>query len=179
MDDSLRDIGSALAALRSSPRRLRLALIDGPNMPNLGFRDRRIYGQIESIGDLHAAISGFAAGLGVEMSTIASNYEGKILDFIHEQQQRVDGFLINPAGLTKFGEPTRYALAESAIPTVEVHFANIASLGIPSLFTPTVTATVTGLRHHGYIAAVLALTMSLDDPDFLGRESAPATRNPL
>jgi len=147
-----------------------MALIDGPNMPNLGFRDRRIYGAIESIEDLHRAVSDFAAGLGVHMTTLATNHEGEILDFIHEQQKVVQGFLINPAGLTKFGEPTRYALAESRIPTVEVHFANISRLGIPSLFTPTVTATVTGLRHYGYLAAVLALTLSLDDGDFLGAE---------
>jgi 3-dehydroquinate dehydratase-2 len=173
---NLRDVGTALQGLRQRDRRLRFALIDGPNMPNLGFRDRRIYGGIESIGDLHEAVAAFADGLGVQLTPMASNYEGQILDFIHEQQKVVDGFLINPAGLTKFGEPTRYALAESGIPTVEVHFANIARLGIPSLFTPTVTAAVTGLRHYGYVAAVFALTMSLDDEDFLGAEHGSASR---
>lgn len=163
---------------RSGRRALQLALIDGPNMPNLGNRNKRVYGPVESISALHSWVTGVAKDLGVTLETMTSNHEGDILDFIHTSAQRADGYLLNPAGLTTTGEPTRHALEESGRPWVEIHFANISAppwsaRGLPggpweSNFTRSATGLTMGLRHHSYVGALVALVSALDDENFLG-----------
>jgi 3-dehydroquinate dehydratase-2 len=157
-------------------KRCSLALIDGPNMPNLGARDTAIYGPIKSIGDLHRTVTDFARELGVTVSAMTSNHEGEILGFIHSSASEVDGYLINPAGLTTYGEATRHALADTRRPYVEVHFANLSrhlesvsgATRLESRFTKSAVELVMGLRHHGYLAALLGLTLALDDSASLG-----------
>jgi 3-dehydroquinate dehydratase-2 len=169
---------------RTGTRRHRIALIDGPNMSNLGRRNARVYGTISSLAELHRVVGEFADSLAVELETFSSNYEGAILEFLHESADRTDGYLINPAGLTTTGEATRHALEETGRPAIEVHFANITatagsagqSRGLPvgaweSRFSRTVTGVMMGMRQYSYFAALLALTLALDDETFLG---APA-----
>jgi 3-dehydroquinate dehydratase-2 len=82
-------------------RRWRIGVIDGPNMPNLGARDRDLYGPIGSLAELEAFVARVAAEIGVEVTAFASNFEGEILEFIHGRAADTDGYLINPAGLTR------------------------------------------------------------------------------
>lgn len=153
----------------------RIALIDGPNMPNLGARDQAIYGPIRSIGDLHALAGRFAQQLGLDLRTMTSNHEGEILEFVHATASEVDGYVINPAGLTTYGEATRHALADSGRPYVEVHFANLArhmehisgARRLESRFTKSAVGLVMGMRQYGYLGALLSLALALDDESFL------------
>ena len=164
---------------RTGNRALRITLIDGPNMPNLGNRNKRVYGPIASIEALQAFAKDVGTGLGVEIDTLATNHEGNILDFIHESASRSDAFILNPAGLTKTGEATRHALEETGKPWVEVHFSNISAppwsgRGLPggpweSNFTRSATGMSMGLRHHSYLAAIVGLVSALDDEQFLGK----------
>lgn len=162
-------------------RRWRIGVIDGPNMPNLGRRDQAIYGPIRSLADLQEFVAAFARTLGVDVLPFSSNHEGEILDFIHATLDEVDGYLINPAGLTTYGEATRHALADTTRPVVEVHFANLSRhlTGVApdvtprSRFTHSATGLVMGLRQYGYPAALMALVMGLDDETFLGGAAGP------
>lgn len=163
----------------------RIGVINGPNMPNLGNRDPNIYGPIRSLADLERYVADFAAAIGVEVVQFGSNHEGAILDFIHAHAGGTDAWLINPAGLTTYGEATRHALADSGRPYVEVHFANIsrhfdqvapAEQHLSSRFTHSAAGLTMGLRQHGYLGALLALCLSLDDEAFLGTSSLPDRR---
>ncbi len=154
-----------------------IVLIDGPNMSNLGRRDKRIYGTIGSLEELHALMKDFASDLGVNLQTFASNYEGEILEFIHKTAKTADGYLINPSGLTSIGESTRHALQDTRLPVVEVHFGNLAASGIPSIFSRTVIGVFSGMRQYGYLGALLALVLGLDDDSFLGRTEQPTEAN--
>ncbi|MGH9291992.1 MAG: type II 3-dehydroquinate dehydratase [Acidimicrobiales bacterium] len=165
--------------------RWHISVINGPNMSNLGHRDKEIYGSIASLSSLEEQVSWFAELLGVVVNQYASNQEGDILEFIHRQAAESDAFLINPAGLTTYGEATRHALADTSRPYVEVHFANIdrylasiapQGLALRSRFTHSATGLVMGLRQYGYFGALLALTLALDDADFLGRARASHPR---
>jgi 3-dehydroquinate dehydratase II len=166
----------------------RIALIDGPNMSNLGRRSKKAYGPIASLDVLHEHVRCYGRSLGVEVETFASNYEGAILEFIHESADRVDGYLVNPAGLTSGSLPVPHALIESGRPSIEVHFANPEASAhsprgapvtpIASVFSPFVTGKITGLRHHGYIGALVALTLALDDVGFLGAEADSSSARP-
>ena len=68
---------------RSSRRDHRIVIVDGPNMTNLGARNKRVYGAIASLEDLQNFCKGFGTSLGVTVATFASNFEGAILEFIH------------------------------------------------------------------------------------------------
>jgi 3-dehydroquinate dehydratase-2 len=165
---------------RSSKRNHRIVIIDGPNMSNLGARNKRVYGAIASLNDLQNFCKDFGAALGVTVTTFASNHEGAILEFIHESAQSADAYIINPAGLTEGGVATKHALTETGRPYVEVHFANIvapptAPRGLPigpwkSKFSASATGVMMGMREYSYSAAILSVAMALDDKNFLGAE---------
>lgn len=166
---------------RASDKKHLIAVIDGPNMSNLGARSKKIYGDISSLDELKAYVSNFGNDIGVEVENFSSNYEGAILEYIHESADRVDGYIINPAGLTTIGEGVRHALEETTKPFVEVHFSNIAQsaggdrgLGggsIKSSFTHSAAGITMGLRQYSYVGALVGLVFSLDDESFLGGSS--------
>jgi 3-dehydroquinate dehydratase II len=163
---------------RSSQRKHRIVIIDGPNMSNLGARNKRVYGAIASLEDLQNLCKGFGASVGVDVTTFSSNFEGAILEYIHESARSTDAYIINPAGLTVGGLATMHALTETGRPYIEVHFANIeapptAPRGVPigpwhSAFSANATGVMMGMRHYSYCAAILSLAMALDDKNFLG-----------
>lgn len=165
---------------RQSDRKHKIAVIDGPNMSSLGNRSKQVYGSIKSLDDLKAFVTGFGSDLGVEVETFSSNYQGAILEFIHESAHRVDGYIINPAGATTIGEAIRHALQDSERPVIEVHFANIsAAPAMPrglnsgelnSTFTHSATGMCMGMRQYSYTGALMAMVQSLDDQTFLGGE---------
>ena len=117
----------AAPGFRSSKRAHRIVIIDGPNMTNLGARNKRVYGAIGSLKDLQDFCQGFGAALGVVVTNFASNFEGAILEFVHESARSADAYIINPAGLTEAGVATKHALTETGKPYLEVHFANIVA----------------------------------------------------
>ncbi len=146
-------------------------------MPNLGRRDKGIYGPIKSLNDLQTLVRAFGDEIGVAVECFASNHEGAILDFIHGSAETTDAYIINPAGLTTYGEATRHALVDTGRPYVEVHFANTArhfrsvsgdAEPPRSKFTFSATGVVMGLRQYSYLGALLALSLGLDDAAFLG-----------
>lgn len=165
---------------RRSDRRHKIAVIDGPNMSSLGNRSKQVYGAINSLDELKAFVTGFGTDLGVDVECFSSNYQGAILEFIHESAHRVDGYIINPAGATTIGEAIRHALQDAGRPVLEVHFANISAAPamprglnsgtLQSSFTHSATGMCMGMRQYSYTGALMALVQSLDDETFLGGE---------
>jgi 3-dehydroquinate dehydratase-2 len=171
---------AAQLALRGeNSRQWVITVIDGPNMNQLGRRDPGLYGAIRSLDDLANSVKAFGEVLGVEIKHFHSNHEGALLDYIHENADSTDGFVVNPAGHTTYGEAMRDALKDSGRPWVETHFANLSrwyadiSPRVPmeSVFAHAATGSVSGFRQYSYHAAVLALVLSLDDATFLGRDT--------
>ncbi|MBO9577466.1 MAG: 3-dehydroquinate dehydratase [Microbacteriaceae bacterium] len=163
-----------LLRLRSGDTRWRIGMINGPNMPNLDQRDPMDYGGT-TIAQLDARVAELAGWLGVELTeSLWTNYEGEILTWIHTKHRDLDGILINPAGLTLYGESTRRALEETGLPVVEVHFASQRGRPAGSIFATSVLATVKGFRKHSYTGALIGLVAALDDGDFLTPVRYPA-----
>lgn len=163
--------------LRESTVEHKFAFINGPNMGQLGRREGAIFGPVSSLESLNSMVDKFAAEVGVSITHFQSDAEADILHFIHETGSSVDGYLINPAGLTYFGQATRDALVDTGKPYVEVHFANLSvwldntnpgRSDLHSMFSHTATGVFEGMRHYGYFAGVLALALALDDESFLG-----------
>lgn len=64
---------------RSGNRQHRIAVIDGPNMSNLGARSKKVYGKIGSLDELKAYVADYGRQLGVEVECFSSNHQGDIL----------------------------------------------------------------------------------------------------
>ena len=170
----------ALPGLRTSEERYTIAVIDGPNVSNLARRNKRMYGPNVSAEGLEAFSREWGARLGVDIERFMSNHEGDILEFIHESGDRVDGYVVNPAGLTTTSDMVPFALFDTGKPVVEVHFANIKASASTargpvygpreSTFTPYVTGQFMGLREYSYAGALVSLVLALDDETFLGAD---------
>ena len=120
---------------------MRIGVIHGPNLQLLGKREPEVYGS-DSLDNVDAALALVAEDRGATLETIQSNHEGTIIDFISESASRVDGFLINPGGLTHTSVVLRDALQGVERPFVEVHLSNLAARET--------------FRHHSYLAPVAA-----------------------
>lgn len=166
-----------LTAVRTGSKVHKIAVIDGPNVSNLGRRSKRMYGGI-SYDLLKDYVGDLGRRLGVEIEPYISNFEGEILEYIHESSRRVDGYLVNPAGLTLQSTAVPMALYDTGLPVVEVHFANIEAGSQTargpvygpgkSNFTAYLTGVCMGMRHYSYAGALFALVLALDDEQFLG-----------
>ena len=158
-------IGAALRPQRPGTQPWRVGLIDGPNMSNLGVggRDPRTYGLVTSLAALQESIIAMGHGLGLDIRAFSANHEGAVISHIYETADGVDGFLINPAALTRFGIPTKIAFADVRRPFIELHFANVAALGWEGgVTTPVATGVTMGFRHYGYMGALFGFACALD-----------------
>lgn len=172
----------AIEGLRTGGKRYEIAVIDGPNVSNLARRNQRMYGPQVSAEGLGLFVQEWGDRLGVSIERFMSNHEGDILEFIHGSGDRVDGYIVNPAGLTTTSDMVPFALYDTGKPVIEVHFANIkASASTPrgpvygpreSTFTPYVAGQFMGMREYSYAGALLSLVLALDDETFLGAPSA-------
>ena len=103
--------------------KLRIAVINGPNMNLLGIREPEIYGR-KTYSDLCAVIREKAGQLGVEVGLFQSNHEGRIVDLIGQAYGVYDGIVINPAAYTHTSVAIRDAIAAVGLPAAEVHISD-------------------------------------------------------
>ena len=103
---------------------MKILIINGPNLNNLGRRDPGHYGS-RTLADIERDIAGKAAVLNVEVAFFQTNHEGGIVDFIQRSSDEADGVIINAGALTHYGLSMRDALADARLPIIEVHISNI------------------------------------------------------
>jgi 3-dehydroquinate dehydratase-2 len=104
---------------------VRIAVIHGPNLNLLGSRQPEIYGRM-TLPEIDERLRALAGELGAELELIQSNAEGELIDYIQGAGARVDGFLVNAAGLTHTSVSLLDALLSVDRPFVEVHLSNPA-----------------------------------------------------
>lgn len=138
-------------------------VIHGPNLNMLGQRERAIYGD-KTLAEIDSLIKKRAEELGVEVLTLQSNSEGALIDFIQAEAPQADAIIINPGALTHYGLSLRDALADSALPLIEVHLSNIYAREEwrqRSVIAPIARGQISGLGWRGYIAALEILIAEL------------------
>ena len=144
---------------------MRIAVVHGPNLQRIGRREPEVYGS-DSLADVDEALSSLAEELGVVLETIQSNHEGDIIDFFSEAEARVDGFLVNPGGLTHTSVVLRDALVGVDLPFVEVHLSNIAGreeFRRRSYLAPVASGVVSGFGLQSYLLGLRGLVRHLTD----------------
>ena len=138
---------------------MRIALIHGPNLGLIGRRETEIYGT-DTLDDINGAVDTLASELGVEVEVFQSNSEGALLDFLEEAAQRVDGFVINAAGLTHTSVALRDGLVGVGLPFVEAHISNTAArenFRQHSYLSPVAEGVVQGFGSQSYLLALRGL----------------------
>lgn len=99
---------------------IKLLVLHGPNLNLFGRREPHIYGTTTLV-QIDERLHALARELGVSLECFQSNHEGALIDKLHENIDRVQGALVNPAGLTQHGVPLHDAIKAMPFPVVEVH----------------------------------------------------------
>lgn len=102
----------------------RILILHGPNLNLLGSREPEVYGRF-TLTDINNKLAEQADAAAATVQFLQSNYEGALIDAIHEARSWADGILINPGAFTHYSYALRDAIASVDLPTVEVHLSNI------------------------------------------------------
>ncbi|WP_424812094.1 type II 3-dehydroquinate dehydratase [Roseococcus sp. YIM B11640] len=133
-------------------------LLNGPNLNRLGRREPEIYGRT-TLAEVEAMCRGAAGGDAIVFRQ--TNYEGQLVDWIHEAiDEPAAGIVINPAGLTFTSIPVLDALKMFPGPIIELHISNIhkrEAIYHRSLMSPAATAVIAGLGARGYATAIRSM----------------------
>ncbi len=99
-------------------------ILNGPNLNLLGLREPEIYGP-DRLEDVEAMCREVGRGFGLVVQLMQSNYEGQLVDWIHEARQEAGGIIINPAAYTHTSIAILDALNTFNGPVLEVHISNV------------------------------------------------------
>jgi 3-dehydroquinate dehydratase-2 len=132
----------------------KILFIHGPNLNLLGKRQVKIYGslsQTEIFGMLESIFSDY------KFTFFQSNYEGKIIDQIHNANDSMDAIIINPGAFAHYSYAIRDAIESIETPTIEVHLSNILKredFRKISVISDVCKYTIIGKGYDGYTEAV-------------------------
>lgn len=110
--------------MKTAAIKIRVLVINGPNLNMLGRREPGIYGK-ETLEGIIAGLEKLAAERGVALTCIQSNNEGDLVSAIQQAEGTQDGIIMNPAAYTHTSVALRDALQAVSVPCVEVHLSNI------------------------------------------------------
>jgi 3-dehydroquinate dehydratase-2 len=138
------------------PGPIRICVLHGPNLNMLGVRDPDIYGK-DNFDQVNHKIEAHAKHLGLEIRIQQSNYEGAIIDYVQDAMSWASAIVINPGAFTHYSYAIRDALADSRLPTIEVHISNVHAreeFRRHSVIAPVVTGQIAGFGTHSYLMAL-------------------------
>ena len=131
----------------------------GPNLNLIGVREKSIYG-IETAENIKFQIIDYADKAGLDVEVFQSNWEGALIDKIHETRGKFEGVIINAGALTHYSYALRDAIASVRIPFVEVHMSNIYSrepFRQKSVIADVCAGQITGFGKTSYFLAIDAI----------------------
>ena len=138
-------------------KRMKLLVINGPNINFLGIREKSIYGA-RDYQYLLELIREKEKETGCEITVFQSNHEGAIIDRIQEAYfDGTQGIVINPGAYTHYSYAILDALKAVDVPCIEVHISNVhqrEEFRHKSVTAPACVGQVTGLGLYGYLAAM-------------------------
>ena len=130
-------------------------ILNGPNLNLLGKRQPEIYGA-DTLEDVERRCAAVAAN-GFDIRLLQSNYEGQIVDWIHDARENACGIVINPAALTHTSVAVLDALNTFDGPVIEVHISQVhkrESFRHHSYVSHRADGVIAGLGLDGYVAGV-------------------------
>lgn len=137
-------------------KKLKLKVINGPNLNMLGIREPGIYGN-ENYKSLIKLIKTYSKTNGIKVCCVQSNHEGKLVDEIQKCYGKYDGIVINPGAYTHTSIAILDAAKAIKIPIVEVHISKVEEredFRQISYIRNACIKTITGHGIQGYIEAI-------------------------
>jgi len=103
---------------------VRVDVLNGVNLDELGRRDPAVYGTL-SLRELESKVYSWGRELGLIVRCRQTNHEGEYVDWLHEALDVADGVILNPAAWTHYSWAIRDAVELLSKPVVEVHLSNV------------------------------------------------------
>ena len=142
---------------------MKICVLQGPNLNLTGLREPGVYGS-RTLADIHRRIAERADEMGIEVEFFQSNWEGALIDKLHDCREGVDGIIFNPGAYSHTSYALRDAISAIRKPVVEVHISNIHAreeFRHKSMITAVCLGQICGLGEYGYILALEALAEHL------------------
>jgi len=153
----------------------RILVINGPNLNMLGKREPEIYGYA-TLSDLYNLIKGYARSKGIKVTFIQSNYEGKIVEWIHKAEKKFDGIVINPAAFTHYSYAVLDALKSITKPAVEVHISDIKKREIFRQTSVTKAGCIDQISGKGFDGYLIAIDRLVQETDIANKDMEYTSR---
>lgn len=140
----------------------KILILNGPNLNLLGTREPAQYGHT-TLADVEAFCKVHGQAIGYEVECFQSNWEGALLDKIHEYGRlhkagEVLGVVINPGALTHTSIALHDAIkGVDPMPVIECHISNVHAreeFRHHSWVSPAAAGIVVGFGVDGYLIAM-------------------------
>jgi 3-dehydroquinate dehydratase-2 len=134
-------------------------VLNGPNLNLLGQREPAIYGTT-TLADIKQKCVAKANDLGFDIDFRQTNFEGELVESVHQARNEACGIIINPAGYTFTSIALLDALKTFDPPKIELHISNVharESIYHNSLVSRIATAIMIGFGATGYELAIQAM----------------------
>ncbi|MEB2848530.1 type II 3-dehydroquinate dehydratase [Rhizobiales bacterium RZME27] len=134
-------------------------VLNGPNLNLLGEREPAIYGTT-TLGNIRERCEAKAASLGFSIDFRQTNFEGELVESVHQARKHACGIIINPAGYTFTSIALLDALKTFDGHKIELHISNVhtrESIYHNSLISRTATGIMIGFGARGYELAIDAM----------------------
>lgn len=143
----------------------KILVLNGPNLNLLGTREPELYGHT-TLADVEALCTEAGRRLGYEVECLQSNWEGALIDKIHEYGRLYRtgaalGCVFNPGALTHTSIALHDAIKGVAgLPVIECHISNVharEAFRHQSWVSPVAAGIVVGFGVDGYRLALEGL----------------------
>ncbi|MDD4149527.1 MAG: 3-dehydroquinate dehydratase [Bacteroidales bacterium] len=101
---------------------MRLKIINGPNLHNIGKREPHIYGNI-SFNDYSNSLKTIFTD--IDLSFVNSNSESEIVSILHDSDNLFDGIVLNAGAYSHTSVAIRDAVSAISVPVVMLHISNV------------------------------------------------------
>lgn len=151
------EVEDIIERIEKEMKRMKILVINGPNINFLGIREKSIYGA-QDYQYLLNLIQKKAQDTGNDIEVFQSNHEGAIIDRVQAAYfDGTEGLVINPGAYTHYSYAIRDALASITVPKVEIHISDITKreeFRKVSVTAPACDKQIYGLGLEGYLKAI-------------------------
>ena len=136
-----------------------ILILLGPNLNLMGVREKSIYGE-ETAESIKEQIITLGEELGLNCEVFQSNWEGALIDKIHDGKDSYDGAVINAGALAHYSYALRDAISFSRMPFVEANMTNISSredFRKHSVISEVCAGCISGFGKNSYFLALRAI----------------------
>lgn len=146
---------------------MNILVLHGINLNMFGKRDPAQYGTT-TLAEINASVTALGMELGAKVETFQTNFEGAMVERIHQSHaDGADAVIINAGAWTHYSYGIRDALAILKCPIIEVHMSNIharEAFRHVSVFAEIAKGQICGFGAESYLMGLRAAVASIQAP---------------